>query len=369
VLPIVAALCLVTSCEKDPGPDDTPEEFDRAALLTNLGNNLIVPAYQDFAQATATLNSAALAFSANVNQANLDALRAAWLDALTKWQYAAIYEFGPAETALFRDNSNVYPTDTVQINTNLAAGTWDFNVIANLDAKGLQAIDFMLYGTGTGDASILARFTTAPDAAVRLTYLVDLTAELNDLAQQVSNAWLPSGGNYLATFTSNSGTSAGSPISLLANAFNKYFEKYVRTGKISIPSGALTFSQTPEPTKIEALYKNDIAVSLTLTGMDAIARAYRGEGIAGDGIGFDDYLNHVDARFGSVSLDQAIENQIQVVNSATQAIPEPLSDQVVSNQTAVLDIHAKMTQLVALFKNDMMSAMGLIITYTDTDGD
>ncbi len=360
---------VLSSCKKDPDPEDPEEKFDRSGMLSNLANNLIIPAYNDFKNQSADLQSATSAFTASPSQTTLDALRTAWQSALLKWQYASIYEFGPAEQVLFRDNTNLYPIDTLQINTNISNGTWDLNVISNLDAKGLQAFDFFLFGSGSTDAAIIDRFVNAPDAPVRKQYLNDLANDIATLAAYTYNGWITTGGNYVATFTDNTSTDAGSPLSLIANAFNKHFEKYVRSGKISIPAGALTFSQVPEPTKTEAYYKNDISLLMALAGVDAISKCYRGEGTSGDGLGFDDYLNFVDATFGSGSLDDAIENQIGVVNTSISGLTEPLSDQLVNNQAAVLDTHAKMNQLVALFKNDMMSAMGVIVTYTDTDGD
>jgi hypothetical protein len=48
---------------------------------------------------------------------------------------------------------------------------------------------------------------------------------------------------------------------------------------------------------------------------------------------------------------------------------DPLASFVVDQQQASLDVYAELQALVVLWKVDMMSSLGVLITYQDNDGD
>jgi len=57
------------------------------------------------------------------------------------------------------------------------------------------------------------------------------------------------------------------------------------------------------------------------------------------------------------------------VQNAISLVNDPLIDAIANQKTQVETIFAEMQGLVILFKTDMASSMGVIITYQDTDGD
>ena len=48
---------------------------------------------------------------------------------------------------------------------------------------------------------------------------------------------------------------------------------------------------------------------------------------------------------------------------------DPLWQYVVENQSATYDVFAELQSLVVLWKVDMMSSLGVLITYQDNDND
>ena len=228
---------------------------DRSALLANIGDNIIYPQYQAYQQEVNFLKTAATNFSTSPDQANLNALRITWEAALMRWQHVAMFEFGPAEQVALTGSSNIFPVDTSLIQSNITSGSYNLGAASNIDAKGLQALDYLLFGLANDDNAILDLYTTAGDAANRMTYLNDVVDDLVSNIAFVVNAWSPGGGNYLGTFKGDPSTSAGSPLSLFLNAFVQTYERDCRAGKLGIPVGALTFSQTPLPDRVEAYYQ------------------------------------------------------------------------------------------------------------------
>jgi len=157
---ITIGILTLTSCNscKEPEPDDDDkisENFNREPMLSQIGNNIILPAYTNLSQDLFDLEQSFTGFSNNPTIPALDILRSDWLEALKSWQSAAFFEFGPAETELLRANINVYPTDVSQIENNVNTGVYDLYAASNLDAKGFQALDYLLYGVDSTDASIL----------------------------------------------------------------------------------------------------------------------------------------------------------------------------------------------------------------------
>ena len=69
------------------------------------------------------------------------------------------------------------------------------------------------------------------------------------------------------------------------------------------------------------------------------------------------------------SLNDAILNQFAASDQALSAVPDPLSESIENDPSTVENAHTKIQQHVVLYKTDMASAMGVLITYADGDGD
>ena len=78
------------------------EQVDLEAILTSLGENVILPVYKDFQTAAVALQTSANDYAAAVASdsgdasAKLTALEAAWKVTMDAWQYAEMLQVGPA---------------------------------------------------------------------------------------------------------------------------------------------------------------------------------------------------------------------------------------------------------------------------------
>lgn len=359
------------ACKKDEEPDTDPStsDFDRTALLANLGDNIIMPRYRTFEQDVIAMDDAADAFITDRSYANLTAVRGAWKQALLSWQYVAMFEFGPAEQQSLRSSINIYPTDTAQILDNVNSGSYNLEAASNIDAKGFQGMDYLLHGIGADDVETILLYDAGSSQNLRQ-YLQDLSENIRTKVSATVQAWEPGGGNYIASFKSNDGTDVGSSLGMLLNSYTMHFEVYLRDGKIGIPAGARTFTQTPLPDKVEAYYHGNSSVEFAHACMTAYYDIYLGRHPDGtNGEGLDDYLVFLDAQHTSGPLNDAIKDQTVICLSAIAACNDPLKDEVVNNQAVVMNAFDEMQQLVVLYKVDMMSTLGILITYVDNDGD
>ena len=359
---------LIISCKKKDDAVSPDNSFDRVALLTNLGNNIIIPNYQSLVNAVNKLDSAITAFNANPNASNLTNLQNIFKDSYRAWQYCSVFEIGPADTEFLRANSNTFPTDTTRINTNVSSGTYSLAAAANLAAKGFPGLDYLLFGTGADNAHILAKYTTDANATNRKKYLKDLSAELKTNTTFVLNSWLLStDGNYIKTFISASGTDVGSSLGLLINQLNLDLD-ILKNNKLGIPLGKQS-NGAQLINKTEAFYSG-ISAELALIELQTMQNIYLGKStVQGDGVGLDDYLIQLNSQYNGGTLNDAIKNQFATAITKLQAVPDPLSNTILNNTTVVNSAYTEAQKLLVLLKTDMPSALGVQITYADNDGD
>jgi predicted lipoprotein len=363
-LALVAAstFVLVQSCKKSDSngsTGNTGSSFDRKGMLTNISTNIIIPSYTAYQATTVTLDAAVTTFNTTPNSANLSALQAAFQSAYKAWQSASTFEFGPAAQIELRVNTNTYPADITQINSNITSKTYNPALLSNLPAKGLPALDYLLFGTGADNIAILAQFTTGANATYMKTYIAALSAELKTNATTVLTAW---NGTYKTTFINADGTDVGSSTGQLVNQL-VYDYEILKNFEVGIPAGIQSMGTT-FPTKVQAYYSK-ISLQLALLHVQSLQNIYLGA----TGSGFDDYLISANAKYNGGSLNDAIKAQFATAITKLQALTDPLSANIQTNNTAVVAAYTELQKLTVLLKTDMTSSLGILITYGDNDGD
>jgi predicted lipoprotein len=363
---VLSFVLVFVSCKKKDKDEPTPDaDFDKSAMLSNIGSSIIVASYQNLNVKVASLDSASMVFTASPTTNNLLALQNAFKQAYLAWQSVSVFEFGPAEQALLRTNSNTFPTDTTQVINNIHSGNYDLSAINNIDAKGFPAIDYLLFSLDT--PQLINLYTTDTYASSRKSYLNNLINELKINVNTVYTSWNPSGGNYLATFTSSLGSDVGSSLGYIVNQLNFDFE-LLKNYKIGIPLGKKTLG-TPLPEKVEGYYAKN-SVELAVAQLKAIENTYLGRTSPGvDRVGVDDYLIHIKAQYNGGLLSDAIKAQLTAAITKLELIPDPLAETIINNLAIVDAAYTELQKLVVLFKTDMPSALGVLITYQDNDGD
>ncbi|GAB3943754.1 imelysin family protein [Spirosoma harenae] len=358
----------------DPNPTPNPPTdqaaSDRKAMLTNIADNIIVPGYGNFKTKFEAMVAKSDAFAAKPDKASLTDFRQAWVDAYTEWQKVELFDVGPAEQNTLRNFFNIYPTNTTGIEEYITAGSGTFETPASYPKQGFPALDYMINGVGTTDDAIVARYTTATDATKRIAYLKRLTTQMTSMFNTVYTAWTT--GGYRDTFINCTALNAGCSTGKLVNGYVLNYERYIRSGKVGIPSGAMT-NGTVSPDKVEAYYKKDISLILAKTAHQASIDFFNGKSVktGQEGPSLKSYLNSIGAKDSQTgkSLVDIINAQFDVANQKLNALKANLSDEVKTNNAAVVQAYAEMQKVVRMIKVDMTSAMSITITYTDNDGD
>lgn len=365
LLVLLFAPLLLVNCGSNEGDGMNADRFDRAAMLVNWADNLIIPAFTDYVNKLETMDEAVAAFTANPSTVNLTALRTAWLEAYKAWQWVDMYEIGKAEEITLRNYINVYPLNAADMTTTLLSGTYDLSSVNRQDEQGFPALDYLLHGLAETDEDLVAFYTDETNGAKYIQYLEDVSARMLSLSQNVLSDW---NSGYRDTFVSRSGSSATESVNKLVNDFIFYFEKHLRAGKIGIPAGV--FSTNSLPDRVEALYSGHSKV-LFDEALNAAQAFFNGIhfGNTNDGISLDDYLREVNAVRQGEDLAALIDGQFDTARTTAAALNDDFASQVEANNTLMTQTYDALQVNVVYMKVDMLQALNISVDYVDADGD
>jgi len=369
--------CSTSSDEENAGVNDT---FDRSTLLANIADSIAIPALTDLDAKLTNLQSNTNTFVLSANQANLDAVRASWLEAYKVWQHVEMFNIGLAEETLYSFKMNIYPTTVADIEANIASGTYDLSNVNNNDAVGFPALDYMLFGIENNDAAILEKYNSNNYK----NYLKDNVDQMVSLTQMILNDWTTS---YRDTFVSQSGNTVTSALNKFTNDYIFYYEKGLRANKIGIPAGVFSApKQTvdslseepvklkplkPLPEKVEGLYSKVYSKTLLLEGLQAVKNVFNGNAYQSGtaGIGFNTYLEALEANELATVINARYDNAETVINNLNPDFGVQINTDINTDNTLMAQTFGALQLAVVSLKVDMLQVLNIPVDFVDADGD
>jgi predicted lipoprotein len=352
----LGAVLSLTSCEEDNGMMEPG--FDRGPMLESVANNLIIPNFESLQASVTSLAEATDAFVATSSEENLTALRAAWVEAVRDHQHCSAFGFGPGELLLgaYAEVLGAFPVSESKVEANILNPDFDLANSFDRDMRGFYAVEYLIYGNGPTDTELLAGFDQN-----RKDHLLLLVSELKAIFDNIVNEW---NNSYLQEFTSNTGTSAGSPISLLYNGFVKDYEN-LKNFKVELPAGLTADQAGPDGRLVEAYYSG-ISRELIVEHFANSKNIWLGLSRSGEEtIGFEAYL---ESAVGGPELIVQTKDAIGRIDAAIASLPEGrLSDNAGAEE--LRSLRGELQQNTANFKSSIVSLLGLTITFNSGDGD
>jgi predicted lipoprotein len=366
----ISSLLVFFACKpKKDSPNETKDTPNREAVLINLADQIIIPGYTQFNTSLIGLASSYNKFADEPTIEYLNAFRTDWEKAYLQWQTVELFDVGPASDYALRFYFNIYPTNTSLVQTNISDGNANLGRPANYAAQGFPALDYMLYGIASTDTEILNLYTTDASAQARLKYIGLIIAQMNLEFKRVFDLWNTS---YRDTFVSRTGVDITSSFGQLVNGYVLNYERFIRSGKIGIPSGAM-MNGVVAPEKVEAYYRKDLSKKLVLAANTASKDFFMGTSriTHQEGQSFYTYLKALTATDSKTGADLAnqIKNKFDDVTNAILQLGDNFAEQTQTNNAGLIAAYNQMQTQVRLLKVDLTSAMSITITYTDNDGD
>lgn len=351
----------------DPA-QDTSGDADLQWLQQSL-NEVILPAFADFAAQTQSLHGMAESVCASdrgVDMAGLTRLRAAWREAGDAWAKAEMYPFGPT-VADFRDfEVNFWPTKKAKVKAVLkgegALSTEDVTKLG-VGARGLPAMEYLLFDASQygirkpgpeADQALLTRFAPSKEGHNRgCAYLSTLSGMVADTAATMQKEWSAGFKTQLLNPGSGDYASYHQVLEQLINSLIESTDK-IAISKLGNPSGAQG-NKKPRPYKAEAWRSRD-----SLARIEA-------------GIGEIQALGVVLAKHLKVSGHQpaarALKVAIDEAEQAVAAVPGDLFASVTEHNEAVRKVWVSVQAIVRVLKADVADALDVQLGFNGNDGD
>lgn len=368
---IILGIGIVSACSKSNEVSDAFENFDRKSMLTNLGTKVIVPLFEQFYQKSSTLEQALTAYTAEPqSEEKLKAAQQAWIAAAIAWKEVSVFKQGPIEDKFLLSNvdfstNGVYLNVTLLEKTIIEATSIDNAFIESKGAtvKGIHAIEYLIFDKSQNNSNIISLLTGA-NATKRRSYLLALSTNLKNQGKMIIDEWNSS---YLSTFQNADGRDINSSLGKLSN---KLIEQIytIRDERIGLPLGKRN-NGTVQPELVES-YLSGVSVTFVINELKGIEDAFLGRTPAGvNGVGIDDLLDKLGAKSGEELLSSKIKNQFTAVYAKLNAIQNPLSLAVVNSKADVQTAYDEIKKLQVLMEVDMINNLGVLLTFSDNDGD
>jgi len=347
---IFGMLLLLVSC-KDKKTNNQEDTFKKTELLTHLADNYILPEYSNLQTKVNALIATWSSFENQPTEVQFDTLKNQWKSAYIRFQFVKMFDFGPGMNQNLTMALGTFPTDSVTIEANIQSGSYNLSSISNYDAIGFPALDYLLF-----KSNAYQEITTS---LTRKKYIHEVVLKMKSEIDQTVSEWT----TYRNSFVDGSSNSSTSPFSLLVNNYIRDYE-VLKWTKLGYPLGANTGS-VKNPFYLEARYSG-IGKDLLCANLLALQNVYLGKGSNGtNGKGFHDYL----IALGKNTTASTLTSNWNLFNQQCKALYPNLEIALTTETQQMIDLYNAIHNNTIALKTDMVGAFGVLITYSDNDGD
>ncbi|MCB9426544.1 MAG: imelysin family protein [Flavobacteriales bacterium] len=357
VVCMVTLLVVAIACSHDNSGDNSQSlQSVKSGQVKNTASNEVRRLSEVFVLETKELESLANEFTTSATLDNLKALKEQWLKTLKVWKQLELYNVGAIEDSFIHFEINRWPTNPSLIEEKIA----EENVInesliasSGSSSKGISAMEYLLFYP-SDETALLSKYTVETNHTGRTLYLKALAENLVLKAEKLASDWKQNEEVFIANLSGGLDDSQNQ----LANAMIGLLEEMI-IKKIGNPLGDAKVES------LEAHYSHNSAV-IVQEHLIVLERCYLGDFVEGQkGLGFEDFLIEIQRS----DIDSAIKNQFAVCKQKMQGMTQPFEVQIEGNPLQMAELKDELTKLHTLLKTDMASAIGIVLTIGDSDGD
>lgn len=334
----------------------------RPAVLAHIGHDVAAPAFATLHERAGALVAALEPLCAGPDATTLAAAQAAWSEERDAWSRVLPFGFGPLPSELNALDFWPVRVDTVETAVAGAPAAADAGYLGGLgvSAKGMPALEYLLWGEDPGAA--LTAFQSE-DGARRCGYARALAVDIEARTDALATAWASEYADALAT----AGTGSAAYPSLKAGVdevINKSIDACLTMvkGKLDNPLGNLS-GAAEDPSLMESRFSGRTRADLqaNLAGVWAV---YHGADLDAPAAGISVLVAALDP-----ALDERVRAQYARTVEVLVAVPEPLTEALVADRTAVQLARDELDTFRRLLKLDVASTLGVTLALSDNDGD
>ena len=351
-------------------------------LLAGLAEGVLLPTYRDFVVRAESLQSAAEVYHTSLAEADLEALQAAWHEAMDVWQWAEVFQIGPASPMAMSlggedRRSEIYSWPTVnacRVDQELVEDAHaDPSLFAEelVNVRGLDAMEYLLFSSSDDNACKstsainkdgvwAARLDAGELPARRAAYLYTLSLLVAEQAKELLERWEPTGGNFSAELSSaglSSSTyaSAHEALNAISDAMF-YVAKQTKDMKVAYPAGISGCEALTCPESLESLYAGRSKENV-LANLRALQSLYHGGADASGALGFDDILDEMGASALAADFSAALGEAVDTLALMEGSFSTALSH----DPDAMTSVYEAIKAVSDLLKTEFVSTLDLEI--------
>ena len=360
-LVLLTSLSLILfSCGKSaPGPDLSDP---RGQQLRSVYQNGVLPTHAAFVDASDDLYSSAEVFSLNPSGETLEALRASWKAVTEHWKRCEVYDFGTVSNFFLHTRIHRWPVNIDGLEENIRTEETineDFISSRGSSIVGLAALEYLLF---KDDLATTLQQLISDDA--RTAYLLETAKYLNFVAGELRSRWTEEG----PLFAQRTNLNIDGGQNQLVNGLINYLEKTIRF-RLRTPTGDQD-GEGPDSDLVETPYAA-FSISCLQAGFEEWKTAYRGgTATAPMAYGFDQYLEELGNTTIAPNISAAItaiDNRL--VELQQQQNQSSLRDLIENDVDKARQLTDEFQALLVLIRVDLSSAISVVLTVTDADGD
>lgn len=336
--------------------------FTREAMLRELAGNVVAPGWQDLALRCRDLTNSVRRLLENPAPPALEQARQAWLEASLAAARMRCFQAGPIADRGCVSTFYYWQVMPNQIQTVLAASdALDEAYLDQLGAttKGLFAVEFLLFEMKSGDPNVSGKMPlilnalSGPKSKRYRDYLFALAQELERKATLVAKDWTAPGAQAASgKFAAGGQESMNVLVNRLAAGIEDAAERHLHFVLV-----------LPTPILLSRVERSRSGSSLAgvqacLEGAQAL---FNGRG---GGLGLKDAVKQVNP-----GLEKRLTEQFEAAIRATRDIGMPLEEAAINNRAALEKAYEEARKLEVLLKVDVVSALGVTLTFSSNDGD
>lgn len=357
-VPATVAARWLTGCSD--GTD--PGEFDQVAMLKSLADTVMLGTLEELSRRVDALSAALTTLATDLTTQNLEAARAAWVAARAPWKQAQSFAFGPVED--LAPAIDWWPADGPAIDAIIATeGPFDSAAIDKVGSskQGFMALEYLLFDPSAEDDAVVARL--AGDA---VGYCRALGENLAARSKELLTAFDPEAGNYVGQWgspgaSSDQFKSPKDAVDILVNEL-VYLPDAAGNDCIARPLGLKTGDGVhPE---LEESWRSGNSLEDLRNRIRGIDNMWEGVWGSTDAVGLAEMV-----KSRSEPLVGEVRKAIDDVYAALDAIGMPLSEaltQAADKLEAAFDL---MIELKRVLGSDVVTVLGVTLTFNDKDGD
>ncbi len=306
-------------------------------------------------------------------RALLAEVRRAWERARSEWKKADAFAFGPYRDQPWRIGPKLdsYPVRVATVDAFFVNGGIDAGTLASQGTRvrGLPVIEYLLYAPGSAEATLSA--FDGETGRLRCSYLQALGSDTHALATEMTEAWRDTYADEVKLAGSGSET-----FERLHDALSEIVNRMVfaienlRLMKVGKPAG-LGEDGEPLPELFESLFSNR-AREDAHDALLGVWQVYSGR-LWPDGFDGDVAVERDRGIRGTVlwrgpELDEAVISEFEAAFGALDESGSFVAV-VAEDPTRLETVYEALRQLQLTFGVDVAAALGVTVTFNDTDGD